>query len=135
MHVHLCGITARPPHVKVARTALGASRYVPWSHHADALEQVLALKARGVTIAALETTASACSYLEVDYRFPMALVIGHEVRGVDPRVLAEADQVVTIPMWGVKNSLNVATAFGIVIFEVLRRLASTNPEAGRDCTS
>lgn len=121
--------------MKVARTALGASRYVPWSHHGDVLDRVLTLKARGVTIAALETTASAHSYLEVDYRFPMALVLGHEVRGVDPRVLAEADQVITIPMWGVKNSLNVATAFGVVTFEVLRRYASTTPEEARDCTS
>lgn len=86
-------------------------------------------------IAALETTASARSYLEVGYRMPMALVLGHEVRGVDPRVLELADEVVTIPMWGVKNSLNVATAFGVVIFEVLRRYASTTPVAAKDCTS
>jgi tRNA G18 (ribose-2'-O)-methylase SpoU len=135
MHVHLCGITARPPHVQLARTALGASRFVPWSHHSDTLDVVRALKSEGVAITALETTASAASYLEADYRLPMALVLGHEVRGVDPLVLAECDHVVTIPMWGVKNSLNVATAFGIVTFEVRRRYAATTPPAARDCTS
>lgn len=135
MHVHLCGISARPPHAQVARTALGASRFVPWTHHPDAVDAVRTLRGDGVTIAALETTASARSYLEVDCRFPMALVVGHEVRGVDPRVLDLADEVVTIPMWGVKNSINVATAFGVVIFEVLRRYASTTLAAERDCTS
>jgi tRNA G18 (ribose-2'-O)-methylase SpoU len=135
LHVHLCGITATPPHVQLARTALGASRFVPWSRHTDTLCAVRALRAEGVTIMALETTASAVSYLEADYRFPMALVLGHEVHGVEPQVLAECDGVITIPMWGVKNSINVATAFGIVTFEVLRRYAATTPSGGPGCTS
>lgn len=135
MHVHLCGITASPPHVQLARTALGATRFVPWTRHDDTLDAVRALKADGVAIVALETTASAASYLEADYRFPMALVLGHEVRGVDTRVLAACDQVITIPMWGVKNSLNVATAFGIVTFEILRRLHATTRAEEPGCTS
>jgi tRNA G18 (ribose-2'-O)-methylase SpoU len=120
--LHLCGITARPPHRRIARVSLGATRYVPWMYHARSDHAAQALRHAGVRLVVLETHRDARSYAEADYTFPMALVLGHEVVGVSPAVFAQADEIIAIPMWGIKNSMNVATAYGIVIFEILRRL-------------
>ncbi len=120
-HLHLCGITAYPPNRKIARTSLGATRYVPWTYSASTIDAVRGLKESGSRVVALETSPSARSYLDVDYTLPLALLLGHEVRGLSPEILALADDVVTIPMHGVKNSINVATSYGVVLFEILRR--------------
>lgn len=127
--LHLCGITARPPHREIARTSLGATRYVPWQSHERTIDAVTSLKERGVRIVALEVAPSAVSYLDCPVTFPLGLVVGHEVTGVSEDVLALADDVVHIPMWGVKNSLNVATSYGIIVFELLRRYASASSAA------
>jgi tRNA G18 (ribose-2'-O)-methylase SpoU len=132
--LHLCGITPHPPHRLIARTSLGAGRSVPWTHHADAADAIALVRQAGGLVVALEVTPSARSYLEVDYRFPLGLVLGHEVHGVSPSVLAQVDEIVTIPMWGVKNSINVATSFGILIYELRRRYPPTSSAAGRPCT-
>ena len=132
--LHLCGITVRPPHRQLARTALGATRHVPWTPHSDAASAVSELRTRGMRVVALEITASSRSYLEVDLTPPLGLVLGHEVNGVSPDALAQCDEVVHIPMYGVKNSLNVATSFGVLIFEILRRSGDPSAWAGSDCT-
>ncbi len=133
-HLHLCGITPTPPHRQLARTSLGATRHVPWSSHPDAAAVVRALAARGHQIVALEITPEAESYLDAPLQSPLALVLGHEVLGISGATLAEADRIVRIPMFGVKNSINVATSYGIVIFEILRRLGYPSPTAAGDCT-
>ncbi len=128
-HLHLCGITAHPPHRKIARTSLGATRYVPWSYRSNALDAVRQLRREGHQIVAMETARCARSYLDAAYRFPLALVLGHEVRGLSAELLAETDEVIAIPMRGVKNSINVATTFGVVLFEILRRYGDLSTSA------
>lgn len=120
-HIHLCGITPYPPHPKLDKTSLGATSFVPWSHHVDAMEAVRILRADGYHLAALELTDRSVDYRSLPYTPPCAIILGHEVAGVTRPVLEEADWILEIPMRGVKNSLNVATAAGIVVFEVLRR--------------
>ena len=139
--LHLCGITPTPDHPKVAKTALGAEQVVPWRAYNNAVDAVMALKAEGFVILVLEEGVDEdqkLSFLEkpsLSGRFPdqkpsfleklgfseeapILLVVGNEIVGIDPGVLALADQRLVIPMRGVKRSLNVATAFGIAAYWV-----------------
>jgi len=120
-HIHLCGMSAHPPHIKLAKTALGAFDYVPWTYHertSDALEQI---KREGITRVAIEVTPDAVPLHEFTWPKPVAIVFGNEVAGVNERVISHCDAVVKIPMHGHKNSMNVATAFGIVLYHVMDR--------------
>ncbi|MCA9730309.1 MAG: RNA methyltransferase [Candidatus Eisenbacteria bacterium] len=120
-HLHLCGITPYPPNEKLDHTALGTVHRVPWTHHLETRAALRALRRTGHTIWALELTESSRSLYAVQAPAPLALVFGHETAGIDRAVLDECDAVVQIPMSGRKNSLNVATAYGIALFEILRQ--------------
>ncbi len=119
--IYCCGITAHPPHHKLKKTSLGADFFVPWRHTDSALDAVRELQQQGVDVLALEVTERSENLFDVPVTAPAALVLGNEVEGVDPRVLDAADRVVAIPMAGFKNSLNVAVAAGIAVFEIVRR--------------
>jgi len=119
----LCGITARPPHRKVEKTALGTTQLVPWRYFPETLEAVQVLKSEGWTVAALEITDESVPIQTVKRTdFPLALVIGNEVTGVDDAVLEAADMVLEIPQYGEKESLNVAVAFGIAVYLLVEKL-------------
>jgi tRNA G18 (ribose-2'-O)-methylase SpoU len=94
---------------------------VPTRHFEDAVQAVRTLRSEGYTIAVLETTYLSQKYTNVSYPKKVALVLGNEVIGVDTRIVDMADMVLEIPTFGVKNSLNVASAASIVMFEVLRQ--------------
>lgn len=123
-HVYCCGMTPTPPDAKVLKTAVGSAAYVPHSHVGSTLEAVRALRAEGVTVWAAETTARSVRY---DARAlqpwprPLAIVFGNEVIGVDTEVQSECDALVCLPCHGVKNSLNVATACSVFLWEALRQ--------------
>lgn len=116
-----CGITPHPPHPKISKTALQSAEVVPTRHYLDPIEAVRALQADGYTIVVMETTSLSQRYTRVEYPKKVAFVLGNEVTGVDTRLLAMADLVVEIPTYGVKNSLNVASAAAVVLFEVIRQ--------------
>ena len=119
--LYLCGITARPPQRAIAKTALGADETVAWEHAWDPLPFLERLGGTGVEIAAVETTLHAVDLFDWTPRFPVCLVFGHEVDGIRPEVAARCDTHVRIPMLGRKHSLNVATAGGVAIYELLRK--------------
>jgi 23S rRNA (guanosine2251-2'-O)-methyltransferase len=119
-HIHLCGMTAYPPNDKLAKTALGAFDYVPWTYYRDTVQAVERLRAEGIPVVAAEVGDDAQSLYSFSWPRPVAVVFGHEVRGIRPEVLQRCDAKVCIPMHGYKNTINVATAFGIVLYEVLR---------------
>ena len=119
--LHLCGITGRPPKRAIAKTALGAEDTVPWEHFWDPLPVLERLCGTGVEIAAVETSVHAVDLFDWAPRFPVCLVFGHEVDGIRPEVAARCDTHVRIPMLGRKHSLNVATAGGVVVYELLRK--------------
>ena len=142
--LYLCGITGypplandpRPPWVAeragrvIAKTAIHTVQYVPWEYRPDAVEVIRELKERGTQIIALEQTRRSVSYVCARYRFPLCLVLGHEREGVEHDVLDLADVAVDIPMYGMGNSLNVAMAFGIGVYEMIRCcLSGANREA------
>jgi len=109
----LCGITPTPENEKVAKTALGAEKFVSWRYAPDALKEIRALKGQGFTIWALETEGSTLWHPDLPLpETPLALVVGNELCGVDPAVLEECDLVLRLPMRGGKCSLNVSVAFG-----------------------
>ena len=119
--LHLCGFTARPPHAKVAKTALGAERAVAWEGHDEATAAIGCLRSLGHQIAAIETSLRAVDLFEWQPVFPVCVVFGHEVDGLRPEILDLCDVHVRIPMLGSKHSLNVATSGGVVLYELLRK--------------
>jgi tRNA G18 (ribose-2'-O)-methylase SpoU len=119
--LYLCGITAKPPKRAISKTALGAEETVPWEHDWDALAQARAARDRGYELAAIETSVHAVDLFDWRPRFPVCLIFGHEVEGIRPELAALCDTHVRIPMLGSKHSLNVATAGGVVVYELLRK--------------
>jgi 23S rRNA (guanosine2251-2'-O)-methyltransferase len=119
--LYLCGITARPPKSAIAKTALGAEDSVPWEHAWEPAPLVRSMRARGYEVAAVETSVHAVDLFDWAPRFPVCVVFGHEVEGIRPEVSELCDTHVRIPMLGRKHSLNVATAAGVVIYELLRK--------------
>ena len=123
----LCGYTGCPPRKEIDKVALGAVESVPWEYRASAIEAVADLRAADVQVVALEHTDSSESYHAFPWRFPVAIVIGNECEGISPEVVAACDAAVEIPMYGIKQSLNVSTAVGVVGYEVMRIYRERNP--------
>ncbi len=120
-HLAVCGISPVPPHRHLAKTALGATEIVPWTHFETVEAAISDARNRGALVLALEYTPDSVPLGEIELRFPVALVAGNEKDGLDAETLALCDQTVHLPMLGHKNSLNVSVAFGIALYEVLRR--------------
>lgn len=119
--LYLCGITGRPPDRAIHKTALGAEETVEWEHSWDPAATVAELRGRGYEIAAVETSLRAVDLFDWRPSFPVCLVFGHEVEGVRPALAEMCDTHVRIPMLGMKHSLNVATAGGVALYELLRK--------------
>jgi tRNA G18 (ribose-2'-O)-methylase SpoU len=119
--LHLCGITGRPPKRAITKTALGAEESVAWEHTWEPVPLLRSIRESGHEIAAIETSPHAVDLFDWAPRFPVCVVFGHEVDGVQPEVSALCDTHVRIPMLGAKHSLNVATAGGVVLYELLRK--------------
>lgn len=116
--IFLCGICGTPPNHKITKTALGAEKTVPFEYHRQAGRLIKALKKAKVRVVALEQSPRAVDYRSFKAKFPVALVVGNEVKGVSRNILALADDVVSLPMAGKKESLNVAVAFGIASYHI-----------------
>jgi len=127
--IDLCGYTARPPHRDILKTALGATDHVAWHGHEDTLTAIRSLQAKGVTVVALEQASASTA---LDQWSPAAgerwaVVLGNEVRGCSEGVLSAVDGVLEIPQFGVKHSLNVSVAAGMVCWQAFRSMGA--PEA------
>ncbi len=125
--LYLCGITGRPPQNAIAKTALGAEDTVAWEYSPDAVGAIHQLRERGCEIAAIETSVHAVDLFDWRPHFPVCVLFGSEVDGLDAATAAMADTFVRIPMLGLKHSLNVATAGGVVLFELLRKYRALQP--------
>jgi 23S rRNA (guanosine2251-2'-O)-methyltransferase len=119
--LYLTGFTGYPPQNMISKTALGAEETLPWEHYGDAVPAIERLRSANYEIAAIETSVHAVDLFDWQPRFPVCLLFGHETDGLTPQVAALADTHVRIPMLGMKHSLNVATAGGIVLYELLRK--------------
>jgi 23S rRNA (guanosine2251-2'-O)-methyltransferase len=119
--LYLCGITGCPPKKEISKTALGAEETVAWEHSHEPVAAIENLRARGYEIAAIETSVRSVDLFDWRPQFPVCVLFGHEVDGLGPEVARLADTHVRIPMLGQKHSLNVATAGGVVVYEMLRK--------------
>lgn len=122
--IWLCGITGQPPNKQIAKTALGAQDNVPWEYRADVVSLVRELKAKGYTLVLLEQLKGSIAHHDFVPKAPVCLVIGNEIEGVADQLVSLCDAAVEIEMTGLKNSLNVAVAFGIVAYEFRQALTS-----------
>lgn len=119
----LTGFTPYPPRKEISKTALGATDTVPWSYARDPLEAIARLKGEGVRICLVEQTDGSRPHTSVQpEEFPLCLLIGNELTGISPALVEAADMAIEIPMFGAKQSLNVAVAYGIAVFEMVRVL-------------
>lgn len=117
----LCGYTPYPPKKEVLKTSLGSQDSVDWEYVKDPKEVILSLKEKGVKICALELTNKSKSYYEVEKNdFPLCLIVGNEISGVSQELIDLCDFSIEIPQYGIKQSLNVAVAYGVSIFDLRR---------------
>lgn len=126
--VCLCGITARPPHPEIHKTALGAEDSVDWKYFEHTKDCVTWLRQQGYTVLAIEqcegsTMLNNYQLSIVNCKLPkIAIILGNEVKGVQQQVVDMCDGCIEIPQYGTKHSMNVSVTAGIVIWEFFKQL-------------
>ena len=119
--LYVSGFTGSPPSKQIAKTALGSEQSVPWER-AEPLPLLDDRRNAGWETAAVETVEDAVDLFDWHPRFPVLVVFGHEVEGLPDAIVQRCDTRVRIPMAGMKRSLNVATAGGVVLYELFRKM-------------
>ena len=122
--IYLCGITAKPPHRDIQKTALGSTDSVDWTYVRETLDAVNDLKKQGVKIISVEQAENSC--MLQDYEFnpneTYAMIFGHEVQGVQQAVIDKSDSVIEIPQFGTKHSVNISVSVGICCWQYFQEL-------------
>ncbi|MFY0712500.1 RNA methyltransferase [Seonamhaeicola sp. NFXS20] len=123
--IYLCGITAKPPHKDIHKTALGSTDTVTWEYIENTIDIVEKLKQEKVKVCAIEQAENATMLNDftVDSNTKYALVFGNEVKGVSQEVVSASDHVIEIPQFGTKHSLNISVSCGVVIWDVFTKLS------------
>lgn len=116
--IYLTGYTPTPPHEKISKTALGAQNWIPWEKKRSIGRLLKALADKKIAIAALEQSSRSKTIRKFKPRFPLALIVGNEVKGLPRNVIRKTGTIIEIPMLGRKESLNVAVAFGIAAYHM-----------------
>ncbi len=122
--IYLCGITAQPPHNDIRKTALGSTETVDWEYVENTIDVVTQLKNDGVKICAIEQAehATMLDAFQPQTNNKYAFVFGNEVKGVAQDVVSASDEVIEIPQFGTKHSLNISVSTGVVIWDVFSKL-------------
>ena len=118
--IYLTGYTAHPPRKDLHKTALGAEDAVPWEYYENPLDAVEVIKKQGISLILIEQTKQSKSMYDIDWEFPLCFIVGNEVSGVSEDLSNMANIHVELPMRGVKQSLNVSVAAGVVGYEFSR---------------
>ncbi|TLP82236.1 RNA methyltransferase [Maribacter sp. ACAM166] len=122
--IYLCGITAQPPHKDIHKTALGATESVDWEYVTDTYALVEKLKAENCYVVSVEQAENATqlnSFIPAKDK-KQVLIFGNEVKGVSQNVVSESDEVLEIPQFGTKHSLNIAVSVGVVVWDCWSKL-------------
>ncbi|MDA0317581.1 MAG: RNA methyltransferase [Bacteroidetes bacterium] len=123
-HIYLCGITATPPHKDIQKTALGSTASVSWSYVENTLDIVKELQQKSIHVLAIEQAENATLlqnfYPNNDRIY--AVVFGHEVKGVSQEVVSQCNEVIEIPQFGTKHSLNIAVSCGVVLWDLFSKI-------------
>ncbi|MFC2130861.1 TrmH family RNA methyltransferase [Bacteroidota bacterium] len=118
----LCGFTPYPPRKEIEKTALGAVDSVPWRYEKDIFKAIHSFKELGIRVFALELTDKKRTYDSLTKEdFPLCIIAGNELTGLDNDILNVCDDAIEIPMYGVKHSLNVSVSVGVALFEAVRK--------------
>lgn len=122
--IYLCGITAKPPHREIHKTALSATESVDWEYFKTTEEAILKLKNEGFNVYAVEQVQDSIPLdkLKVSISEKYALVFGNEVAGVEDKIIALSDASVEIPQWGTKHSFNISVSVGIVLWDIVMKI-------------
>jgi tRNA G18 (ribose-2'-O)-methylase SpoU len=124
--VYLCGITAKPPHKDIHKTALGSTDSVDWEHVEDTLSLVESLKAEEIQIASIEQADNAImlnDFIPAKDK-KIAVIFGNEVKGVQQEVVSASDFCIEIPQYGTKHSLNISVSCGVVLWDLFNKVKS-----------
>lgn len=122
--VILCGQTLTPPNSRIKKASINTWQWVSWEYVSTAKKAVedLRIKNKELRVIAIEQDTRSKQFNQVEYEFPLAIVVGNETSGVSKDVLDACDMIVELPMWGVNKSLNVMVSLGIVLYEIMKKL-------------
>lgn len=122
--IHLCGITAQPPHREIHKTALSATESVDWKYFKETEESVINLRNEGYMIFAVEQVENSVMLNDFipEKGKKIALIFGNEVKGVGQKIIDFADDCIEIPQWGTKHSLNISVSAGVVLWDIVLKI-------------
>lgn len=123
--IYLCGITAKPPHREIQKTALGATETVEWEHRENIVELLEELKANDTKVYAIEQVENSISLEKFtpEKTLDTAIVFGNEVMGVSQEAINICDGSIEIPQFGTKHSLNISVSCGVVVWDLFAKLS------------
>ena len=132
--IYITGYSATPPHKEIKKTALGAEDSVSWKHFPNAAEAITSLRNGGYKVFAAEQAAGSQLLHQTDFAADqkIAVVFGNEVTGVEQATIHLCDGCIEIPQFGMKHSLNIATAAGVVLWELVRSRSFQNKDYAQD---
>ncbi|MDJ0645322.1 MAG: RNA methyltransferase [Flavobacteriaceae bacterium] len=125
--IYLCGITAKPPHKDIHKTALGSTESVAWEYAEDTLQLIKKLQKEGIEIAAIEQ-ADQSVMLNAFYPVKdkkLAVVFGNEIKGVQQQVVSASEYCIEIPQFGTKHSLNISVSCGVVLWDLFTKISKS----------
>ena len=122
--IYLCGITAKPPHKEIHKTALGATESMDWEYFENTLELIENLQKESVEIVSIEQAVNSTMLqdFEISKKQKYAVIFGNEVKGVQQEVVTQSDFCIEIPQFGTKHSLNISVSCGIVLWDLFKKI-------------
>lgn len=121
--VILAGQTLTPPNSRIKKASINTWQWVNWEYSETTVQAIQKLRAEqpGIEIVSVEQDPRSVSFYKTEYRFPLAIIVGNETRGVAKEVLDMSDRIVEMPMWGINVSLNVMVSCGIILYEIMKQ--------------
>jgi 23S rRNA (guanosine2251-2'-O)-methyltransferase len=122
--IYLCGVTETPPNTRIKKASINTTEWVKWKYCETATEAIedLRVKHKNIQVVAIEQDKKSVPYTQIDYKLPIAFVVGNETDGISKKSLKACDKIVEIPMWGVNKSLNVIVSLGIITYYAVKNL-------------
>ena len=122
--IYLCGITPKPPHKEIRKTALGANESVDWKYFKNTSESIKDLKSKNYTIISIEQVKKGenLNNFTPKKEKKYALIFGNEIKGVSQEIVDLSDACIEIPQYGTKHSLNVGISVGIIVWDFFQKM-------------
>jgi tRNA G18 (ribose-2'-O)-methylase SpoU len=123
--IFLCGVTETPPNTRIKKASINTTEWVKWEYAETATRAIKKLrsKVKNIQVVAIEQDEKSIPYMKIDYKLPIAFVVGNETDGMSKEALKACDQIAEIPMWGINTSLNVIISLGIVSYHAVKSLS------------